>query len=145
MIGILLSLLAATSWGLAYVLEQKILVDFSVFKFLFYKSALFLIIIMPLVFFSQKIDLKISTLDFKIITQPFFLFLIAINLTADFLILKSIQTVGAATAAIFEVVYPIFTVIFAYFILQQSIHWLTGVGAAIMIIGSALVIYANSL
>lgn len=144
MIGILLSLLAAMSWGLAYVLEQKVLLDFSVLKFLFYKSALFLVIIVPIVFFSQKIDLKISALDFKVLAQPFFLLLIAINLTADFLILKSIQTVGAATAAIFEVIYPIFTVIFAYFILQNPINWLTGVGAAIMIIGSALVIYANN-
>lgn len=143
--GIFLSIFAAMSWGLAYVLEQKILVDFSVLKFLFYKSAFFLVIIVPIIFFLPRIDLKISVLDFKILTQPFFLLLIAINLIADFLILKSIQTIGAATAAIFEIVYPIFTVLFAYFILQSSIHWLTMIGAITMIIGSAIVIYASNL
>lgn len=143
--GIILSLFAAMSWGLAYVLEQKALLDFSVLKFLFYKSLLFLIVIIPIAFFSERAELKLSMSDWTILTRPFFLALIVINLTADFLILKSIQTVGASTAAIFEVIYPLFTVIFAFLILKESIHWLTAVGGIIIVFGSALVIYAGTL
>lgn len=143
--GILLAIGAAITWGLVYVLEQRVLGEFSVMKFLFFESIFMLIVSLLSILFFENIGSLTTSKNFKVIFAPSFLLLIAITFLADYLILRSVQLAGATFASVFEVTFPLFVAIFAFFILHQSIHWMTLLGALLIISGSMLVIYVNQL
>lgn len=143
--GILLAIGAAITWGLVYVLEQRILGEFSVMKFLFFESIFMLIVSLLSILFFEKIDSLTTYKNFKVIFAPSFLLLIAITFLADYFILRSVQLAGATVASMFEITFPLFIVIFAFFILRQPIHWITLLGAMFIILGSMLIIYVNKL
>lgn len=142
-LGILFSILAAVSWGIVYVLEQKVLATMSVLRAFFYYSFLSLVVVMPVIYFFDREAL--TFIDFK--RGPLKILIIAFiaGLCAEVLILSSVQRVGATLASLFEILYPLFTVFFAYHLLKQPVHWLTLVGGIIMVAGAMLVIYVNRL
>lgn len=143
--GILFAVSAAATWGLVYVLEQKVLYDFTVAKFLLYQSLFVGLLAVVIILFFPTQGNFISKLDWKVLVQPTFIILMLATFVADFLILKAVQNIGATNATLFELSYPIFTVIFAFFILRQPIHWLTLVGGLLVITGSTIVVYVNQL
>ncbi len=143
--GILFSLIASASWGLVYVLEQKTLVQFSVAKFIVYQSLFMGVIALAVIFYLPYQETTLSLFDWKVIFRPTFLILMAATFVAEFFVLNSVQVIGAAWATMFEVSYPLFTVFFAYYLLKQPLHWLTLVGAILIICGSGIVIYSNNL
>ena len=141
--GILLAIGAAATWGLVYVLEQRVLGEFSVMKFLFFESIFILGVSFISILFFEKINSLTTSENFKVIFAPSFLLLIAITFLANYLILLSVQLVGATFASMFEITFPLFVVIFAFYILHQPIHWMTIMGGILIIFGSMLVIYVN--
>jgi len=143
--GIPLAIGAAMTWGLVYVLEERVLGDFSVMKFMFFESLFMLIVSVVSILFFDKIGTLATSNTLKVIFAPSFVILIIATFLANYLILSSVQLMGATVAAMFEITFPLFVVIFAFFILGQSIHWLTLVGALLILSGSMLVIYVNQL
>src|SRR3989338_9019549 len=141
--GILLAIGAAATWGLVYVLEQRVLGEFSVMKFLFFESIFILGVSFISILFFEKIDSLTTSENFKVIFAPSFLLLIAITFLANYFILLSVQLVGATFASMFEITFPLFVAIFAFYILRQPIHWMTIIGGVLIISGSMLVIYVN--
>ncbi len=143
--GILLAIGAAITWGLVYVLEQRVLGQFSVMKFLFFESIFMLVISLLSILFFENISSLTTSKNFRVIFAPSFFLLIAATFLADYLILRSVQSAGATFASMFEITFPLFVTVFAFFILRQPIHWITLLGAALIIAGSMLVIYVNQL
>lgn len=143
--GVFFAVLAAMSWGLVYVLEQIVLNEFSVAKFIVYQSLFMGVIALVFVIFLPHEGSALSLLDWKILLQPTFLILMAATFLAEFLILKSVQGVGAHYATLFEISFPFFTAIFAYYILQQPLQLLTFVGGLFILVGSGIIIYVNKL
>ena len=143
--GIFLSICAALSWGLVYVLEQKVLVQFSVPKFLVFESIFIFIVALPLSLYLGGADSRLSLGDYKVIFAPPFLLLMVATFFGNYFILSSVQKIGATTAAMFEITFPLFVVIFAFYILKQPIHWATLIGGFLILSGSWLIIYFNKL
>ncbi|KKW18034.1 MAG: transport protein [Parcubacteria group bacterium GW2011_GWB1_50_9] len=144
-LGIIFAIGAAMTWGLVYVLEQKILTEFSVMKFLFFESIFTLFISVVAALYFEKTDSLLTAKNLNILLSPSFLILIAVTFLANYFILRSVQLAGATFASMFEITFPIFVVIFGFFLLRAPIHWLTGVGAILIISGSMVVIYANKI
>ncbi|KKW21674.1 MAG: transport protein [Parcubacteria group bacterium GW2011_GWC2_52_8c] len=143
--GVLLSISAAISWGLVYVLEQKVLTEFSVAKFLIFESIFMFLVALPIALYSENPDSRFSRLDYQVVlTVPFILLMLATFL-GNFFILSSVQQIGATVASMIEITFPLFVVIFAFYILRQPIHYLTVIGGILIMLGSALVIYVNRL
>ena len=143
--GVLLSISAAISWGLVYVLEQKVLTEFSVAKFLIFESIFIFLIALPLTLYSEDPSSQLSWLDYKVVFAVPFILLMLATFLGNFFILSSVQQIGATTASMLEITFPLFVVIFAFYILRQPIHWLTVIGGILIMLGSALVIYVNRL
>jgi drug/metabolite transporter (DMT)-like permease len=142
-LGVVFSILAAISWGLVYVLDQKILLNFSVIKLLFYTSAIYIVLMLPVVLLSRKSETHISSADYPVLQTPYFWILIGFTLLAEVFILKSVQGVGATTASLFEISYPLFTALFAFYILRQPLHWATLLGGLFMILGAGIILYTR--
>ena len=143
--GILLSICAALSWGLVYVLEQKVLVSFSVSKFLIYESMFIFLVAFPMALFSENPDSRLTMGDVKIIFALPFILLMVATFFGNFFILSSVQKIGATTAAMFEITFPLFVSIFALYILRQPLHWATAAGGLLIMLGSMIIIYFNKL
>jgi len=112
-------------------------------KFLFFESIFILGVSFISILFFEKIDSLTTSENFKVIFAPSFLLLIAITFLANYFILLSVQLVGATFASMFEITFPLFVAIFAFYILRQPIHWMTIIGGVLIISGSMLVIYVN--
>ena len=140
--GILFAFAAAVSWALAYVLQERILLQFHVVKLLLYQSlAIAAVSLIALIFFPPHSTAHPAAQDWLIVLSVPFGLLMVVLFAAEFFILSSVQTIGAPTATILEISYPIFTAILAYYILQEPIHWMTIIGAFFIMAGSGIVIY----
>jgi drug/metabolite transporter (DMT)-like permease len=98
---------------------------------------------LPIVLFSRKSETHISSADYPILQTPYFWILIGFTFLAEVFILKSIQGVGATTASLFEISYPLFTTLFAFYILRQPLHWTTFLGGLFMILGAGIILYPH--
>ena len=143
LLGIFLAIGAAMTWGLVFVLEQIFLVEFSVIKFLFFESLFMLGVSVLAILFFERIDSLVTPENFKVVFSPSFILLIVATFAANYLILRAVQLSGATFAAMFEITFPLFIAVFAFFLLRQPIHWMTLFGGALIVAGSMLVIYVN--
>lgn len=143
--GILFAVTAAASWGLVYVLEQKVLMEFSVAKFIVYQSLFLGVVALAIVVLVPHTAGSLSLLDWKVLLHPTFLILMLATFIAEFFILAAVQGIGATNATLFEISFPLFTALFAYWLLNQPLHWLTLFGALLIILGSGIVVYSNKL
>jgi drug/metabolite transporter (DMT)-like permease len=137
-LGLIFAIAAAVTWGLVYTIDQKILSELSPFALLLVDSILGLIFTLPFV--------ATAATSFK---QMFSsgrteVILIALSLglafLANFFIYSSIKYIGASRASLFEIAYPMFVVVFAmiFYKTQPNIYFV--IGAACILIGSAIII-----
>lgn len=136
--GILYAIGAAITWGVVYVVDQRILRDASPFALLFVDSVLTVILLLPVIFFERKSLVSIAGSSTR--TWVLIIAAIALATLANFLIFSAIKIVGASTASIFEIAYPFFVVLFAYLVFHSmpSIYFL--IGALLMFVGAAIII-----
>jgi drug/metabolite transporter (DMT)-like permease len=137
-IGFLYAVGAAVTWGLVYALDQKILAGASPLAYLFINSLLTAIIVLPFLFFDHGSIKAIFSSDHKIL----WLIIASVILAtlANFLIFSGIKILGADTASIIEIAYPFFVVLFSYFFFRAQPNVYFFVGAALVFIGSAVII-----
>jgi drug/metabolite transporter (DMT)-like permease len=141
-IGIIFAMLSAVIWGLVYALDEKILTKFSAIQMLLTEALLFIIIALPLMIITHQFSaLKEVLVEGESRTQ-FLLLLVTIVISglANLFILSSISRIGASTAAIFEIAYPFFVVVFGYFLYGKQISWQFAVGSACVFVGSVIIV-----
>lgn len=143
LLGVFFSTLAALSWSLVYILSQKVLTQFSAPKFLFFSSIFTFFILSPLILLLSNHKDRFTVHDLKIFYKPEFLILMTVNILADFFILKSVQKIGATTAAILEISYPLFIAVIAFLFLREQITASTAIGGMLIFLGSLIIIYFN--
>lgn len=131
-----LALLASMLWGLTYVIGQYLLRYLDPIAIIFLNN-IFICIVFGIYFGLthqwHTVFAKFSG-NYKVVTALFAY--ITIYLIASILILKSIHSGNASLAAIIESSYPIFTMLFAYLLLQQKqFNWGTLAGTGLIIAG----------
>ncbi len=129
---------AAISWGLVYTLDQKILSKLSPLSFLFVYFLVGTILTLPILFLNYQEIKSLSSSG----SNNLLLILIstALVVIASFFILSGVKILGAPTASILEIMYPLFVAIFGFLLFRQGISWYFALGGLLIFIGSAIVI-----
>lgn len=113
------SVLASVLWGLNYALAERILTNISVTTLLaieMFIGAIFFFVIS--LFLNIKNDVAVLT------SQPKMLYVLLLEvvvvLAANTLIAYSIQAKNATFAGLVELMYPLFTILFAWLIFKDN-------------------------
>ncbi len=141
----LLPLTAALFWGLSYTLNEKVLSKISSVQLLFIESFLYIVFLLPIVLLDKRNSIPAAVSSLKG-SQSGVLFLLTgmvIGMLANWLILYSISKVGSSTAAVLEVSYPVFVVLFSYLLFQKKINLPTIFGGVLIFAGSLIVVLNN--
>lgn len=139
---IFLSLGASVLWGLTYVLDQRVLQTLTAVQLLMMSSLFAFVFLGAYSFFSGDLgSLKTNLLktDWRWLLAVF-----VISNCAGLLIMSSIKASNASLAAIIEISYPLFTVLFGYLLIKNyHLHWSFAVGAVFILTGSFIIAYFN--
>lgn len=136
------ALSASIMWGLAYVMDKKVLNALSVTELLFMTHSLSLIAVL-IMFAVQSFYGQASLGAFVVkLSHPenlkWILLTVLVAFVANFMIIKSIQLSNATLAALVEVSYPFFTVLFSILILKDNTITLDVVIGGCLIIAGVL-------
>lgn len=136
--GYLYAIMAAITWGFVYAIDQKILDKVSPAVLILINSIFSIIILSPILLFHSNQLKNITSLDkssIKIIGLS-----LIFTLLANLFIYLAIQHLGSSKAAIFEIAYPFFVVIFSILMFQAHVNGYFILGAILLFIGSAIII-----
>lgn len=141
--GIFLASSAAILWGVSYLIAEYVLVELHTSALLllgsaitFTASSLFILATGSGGYISAPLESK---------TIFYALALCLVNLLATISIYTAIKHVGANIASIFEITYPLFVIVFSYFVFGTSLSIPTIIGALLMMVGAGLVVTTGSL
>lgn len=138
-IGLVIAFGAALTWGLVYALDQKVLTELSPVTLLFIQALTTVLILAPFVF-SQSDALD----SVRALSRPTFYYLLAtlvLTVCANILIFYSIQHLGASTAALIEITYPLFVVLFVLVLFGTAPNMYVLLGGGLILIGAMVVSY----
>lgn len=136
--GYFYAITAAITWWLVYALDQRILEKISPTLFICINALFSIIVLSPLLLLKWNTLPSISSLDKT--TLWFIVFSLIFSLLANFLIMFAIQHVGSSRAAIFEIAYPFFVVLFSIFLYQAQVNNYFILGSIFLFVGSAIII-----
>ncbi len=137
-IGFIYAIAAAVVWGLAYAIDEKILHTVSPLTLLFINSLLATLVLLPFVLMDNgpiKKVISSGRTSLLIILAAFVLLTLG-----NFLVYSGISYLGASTASIIEIAYPIFVVAFSFFLFGSvpNIYFL--IGGLLILLGSFTII-----
>jgi drug/metabolite transporter (DMT)-like permease len=138
--GYLLAFTAAASWGLPYALDQRALESLPVVKLYFFTSVFGVLVSTVLWLMSNRPLSGLVTIDPTQTSFPFLLLTLAVGALAGLSIFGSIHLLGATKAAILEISYPLFAALFSYLIFSQALSFWVGVGALLILAGTAVIV-----
>lgn len=134
--------LAAILWGLNYSLAERILHNVSAFTLLAFEMLLGGIIFFLLSYFSNfKSDMSL------LMTQANVRWLTVIEIItviiANYLIILSIQSKNATVAGIVELIYPLFTILFTWFLFHENhLNLPVIIGGGLILLGVLIISFA---
>lgn len=135
--GLLYAVGAAVTWGAVYTIDQRILDGTPPLALLLLNSVMTVIAVAPVLLFRRVSPMvaSIRPITWGLITAS-----VVLAAMANLLIFSSIKRLGASTASVFEIAYPMFVVLFTYGFLKvrPSLSFL--VGALLVLVGSAVII-----
>jgi uncharacterized membrane protein len=129
------AILAAILWGFNYALAEKILHSISTVTLLALEMLVGAILFIVIAYFTtMKKDLNV------LMTEPSVLWLtileIAVVIFASFFIVSSIRFKNATVAGIIELIYPLFTILFTWYLFHEShVNLPVIVGGGLIFIG----------
>jgi drug/metabolite transporter (DMT)-like permease len=138
-IGLVFAFGAALTWGLVYTVDQKILTELSPVTLLFIQAVVTVLVLAPFVFVQHEAFESVRSLS-----RPTMYFLFAslvLTVCANVLIFYSIQHLGASTAALLEITYPLFVVFFVLVLFGTAPNVYVLLGGGLILIGAMLVSY----
>lgn len=129
------AIFAAILWGFNYALAEKILHSISPSTLLALEMIIGAILFTCISFFTtMKRDVEILTTDSGLLLLT--IVEIVIVLIASYFIAASINLKNATIAGIVELTYPIFTIIFTWFLFNQAhVNFSVIVGGLLIFIG----------
>lgn len=136
--GIIFSMAAAITWGLVYAFDERILSDLSPVTLLFIDAILTLIVLIPIFLLHDHHWRELATIPKK--DWFFILASLTLAIAANFFIYSGIKFLGADTASMIEIAYPLFVALFCFFIFRESLTPWVGAGGLLMLAGAILII-----
>lgn len=136
--GYLFALLAAVFWGLIYAIRQKTLPIISPVGMMFINGIVSLACLTPLVLSNGKhLDsfLKAGWGNIALV-----LFAACCALIGTWLMMVSIDKLNASVAALVEISYPLFVVLFCWLFFGTTIGWPVLLGGMMIFGGSAVIL-----
>ncbi len=141
-VGFIYAIAAAVTWGLVYVIDQKILDKISPLALLFIGSLITMIVTLPILLFDFRPMRELLGSGRSNLILIFVSVILAA--LANLFIFSGIKTLGAATASVFEIAYPFFVILFSVLIFKTSLNLYFLIGAILIFTGSLIIIkFAN--
>jgi drug/metabolite transporter (DMT)-like permease len=136
--GIIFAVLASIAWGMLYIINHKLLISISPILLLALGSLITAIFLLPILLLRiDEIKLFInsgmSNLLLIFIAQLLLIF-------ATLSILYSIKSLGTAPAAIIEISYPFFVIIFSLIWIGGNVKFHFYLGSILIMLGSFLLV-----
>ncbi|MBP7062168.1 DMT family transporter [Patescibacteria group bacterium] len=117
--GYFYAIAAAVAWGFVYAVDQRILDKISPSLLILINSIFSIIVLVPILLYSEEFK-TIASIDRS--TRKFVAISLVGVLIASLLILTAIKHLGSSKAAIFEIAYPFFVVIFSMLFFNTQIN-----------------------
>ena len=138
-LGIIISTLAAITWGFVYANTEKVLEKMSPISSVALFYYLGAIILLPFLL-SHRQDM----IQGALLAPKELIFTTVMILLAEFFIMWSISLLGGTEAALIEVSYPIWTAIFLYFLSGKEISFNTFIGGIFIFTGVIFISLAEN-
>jgi drug/metabolite transporter (DMT)-like permease len=138
--GLGLALLAAASWGAVYVVYEQVLKGISPLNSMFLSSISSLAILSTLFFIRGEVPL--SGIRAHLGLSIALVVAVVVGTVAQWAILSSIKELGAATASVIEICYPLFTILFLAIFFGQNFSIRFLLGSLLVFLGILLVMTA---
>lgn len=135
--GLIFAITAAITWGLSYSIDQKLLENISPTLLMFLNTLVTAIIISPIVIINGEIK---SIANFNKETIVLIIVADVLILLGNILILNSIRILGASLASVFEIMYPLFVIIFTFLIYGETYSFFFWLGSGFMLVGSIILV-----
>jgi drug/metabolite transporter (DMT)-like permease len=137
-IGIIFAVLASVTWGMVYTIDQKILTNVSPILWLTISSIITAMLMLPVIFLNMG---EIKTIIHSGRNNLLLILLVQIlAIVATFFIFSSIKHLGASTASVLEITYPVFVIIFCFFLFRENVNVYFWLGTTFILLGSFIVI-----
>jgi len=140
--GYIYAIVASVAWGMAYTLDQKVLERFSPTALLFVHALVTVAVTVPIFFLAPGTarGMLSATKNQWFVALASTLLIIA----ANWCILASIKMLGASTASVFEISYPLFVVLFSFLVFRTVVTMPFMIGALLIFLGSVIIIRFGS-
>jgi len=135
--GLLYAVGAAVTWGAVYIIDQQILNGTPPLELLMLNSVMTAVVFAPLLF-SRRMSPTIGSIP--TVTWALMVASVVLAALANLLIFSTIKRLGASTASVFEIAYPAFVILFSYGFLKVKPNLSFLIGAALVLVGSAVII-----
>lgn len=130
------AIMASLTWGLSYSLDEKALEKASFVQLLAVNAAITLVVITPIVLLGGSkaplMSLPPKTLGLILLTS-------LLALAANAFIFLGIKNLGASTAAVIEISYPFFVILFSALLWKERPSISFFVGAVFIFFGSWII------
>ncbi len=136
-LGYLTAVAAAVIWGLVYAVRQKTLPFISPLGMMFVSAVVTLVLITPIILMNRSHLSQIAAAKWSDI--GWVLLASVISFVALWLLFVSIEKLGATTAAMIEISYPLFVVLFCWLLMGTTVNWAVLVGGALIFCGSCVI------
>ena len=130
--------MTAVTWGLVYAIDEKILINVSPSALLFANALIMAIVILP-VFYFDSYGIK-DLLNSGRLNLTLIVITAALGAFANFFIFSAIKALGAPTATVIEITYPVFVVLFGFLLFRAHLNIMFFLGAVFIFIGSFIII-----
>lgn len=138
--GFIYAVLAAVLWGLVYTIDQKVLKGVSPLALLFVSALLMAFITLPMLLLIEGQQPLKTLLNSGRFNLGLIFFASILAALASFCIFSGIKILGASTASVFEIAYPVFVVLFCFLFFGEMLSAYFYLGAIFIFIGSLIIV-----
>jgi len=132
------ALLAAVTWGLAYCIEGRIVSRYSAVQFLVARGIVYAALIVPVVLIQRGAVLG------PLRAEPWpIMGVSALWTIGGYFIIRAEQAIGASRANAVEILYPLFTVGFAFLFWRERLPATFYAGMALALAGAVLIVWGG--
>ena len=141
--GYLTAVAASVIWGLVYAVRQKTLPFISPLGMMFINALVSIAFITPFILANKAHTAQLMAARWSDIGWVVLSAFLA--LLGTWLLFSSIDKLGASMAAMIEISYPLFVILFCWLLMGNTVNWAVLVGGGFIFTGSCIImIYGKS-